>query len=144
MSTNDNALGLLPHGKEFRFLTRLLRLDPGKSGVAEYDLRGDEAFLPGHFPGAPLMPGVLLVEAAAQLAGVVAQSDPSIKPLAALKLSAIRNAKILGSAVPGETIQIEATVAGRFENLVQANAIANVNGKRILEASLTLGGEKSV
>src|ERR1043166_6075088 len=74
------ALAHLPHGPEFRFLDKLTALVPGQSGAGEYTLRGDENFLRGHFPGAPLMPGVLLVEAAAQLAGVVAQSDPSIPP----------------------------------------------------------------
>jgi 3-hydroxyacyl-[acyl-carrier-protein] dehydratase len=137
-----SALQLLPHGPEFRFLTRVTALEPGKSGRAEYDLRGDEPFLRGHFPGSPLMPGVLLVEAAAQLAGVVAQSDPALKPLANLKLAAIRNAKILGSARPGATIILEATIAGRFDHLVQVNASAISNGERILETTLTLSGDR--
>src|SRR5438477_373711 len=88
------ALRFLPHGPEFRFLDRLTSLDPGRSGTGEYRVRGDEPFLRGHFPGKPLFPGVLLVEAAAQLAGVVAQSDPVIAPLAGLKLTALRNVKI--------------------------------------------------
>ena len=70
------ALKFLPHGAEFRFIDRLTNLNPGENGAGEYTVRGDEAFLRGHFPGEPIFPGVLLVEAAAQLAGVVAQSDP--------------------------------------------------------------------
>ena len=66
-----DALSFLPHGPEFRFVDRLSALEPGASGAAEFTLRGDEPFLRGHFPGEPLMPGVLLVEAVAQLAGVV-------------------------------------------------------------------------
>ena len=134
------ALGALPHGPEFRFLDRLLSLVPGKEGTGEYLLRGDEPFLRGHFPGAPLMPGVLLVEAAAQLAGVVAQSDPAIAPLAGLKLTALRNVKILGSAHPGETIRLEARVVGRLANLIQAQATASVNGQTVLQADLVLSG----
>src|SRR3954469_10035578 len=122
-----SALEALPHGPEFRFIDRLLELQPGKRGVGEYLLRGDEPFLRGHFPGNPLFPGVLLVESAAQLAGTVAQSDPVIQPLAGLKLTAMRGVKILSSARPGETIRLEARILGRLGQLVQAQATATVN-----------------
>jgi 3-hydroxyacyl-[acyl-carrier-protein] dehydratase len=137
----QRALSRLPHGVEFRFLDRLMTLTPGQSGEGEYLVRGDEPFLRGHFPGEPLFPGVLLVEAAAQLAGVVAQSDPKIPPLAGLKLTALRNVKILGTAKPGETIQLEARATGRLANLVQVQATASVNGQVVLKADLVLSGE---
>jgi 3-hydroxyacyl-[acyl-carrier-protein] dehydratase len=136
-----HALDALPHGAEFRFIDRLIALDPGKSGAGEYLLRGDEPFLRGHFPGQPLMPGVLLVEAAAQLAGMIAQSDPNIAPLRNLKLTAIRGAKILGAAIPGEIIQLEAKIVARMGNLVQAQATARVNGRVILQTEVVLSGE---
>jgi 3-hydroxyacyl-[acyl-carrier-protein] dehydratase len=135
------ALASLPHGPEFRFLDRLLHLEPGKAGAGEYQARGDEPFLRGHFPGQPIVPGVLLVEAAAQLAGVVAQSDPAIPPLAGLKLTALRAVKILGTAKPGEIVKLHAEITGRLENLIQARATAAVNGNTILLAELTLSGE---
>src|SRR5262245_53633623 len=115
-----NELSFLPHRPEFRFVDQLVELTPGKIGVGEYRVRGDEPFLRGHFPGEPMFPGVLLIEAAAQLAGVVAQSDPSIPPMPGLKLTAVRNAKIPGTARPGETVRICAEVTGRLGNLVQA------------------------
>src|SRR5262245_18367661 len=139
----SQALKFLPHGPEFRFIDRLVALDPGKSGTGDYTLRGDEPFLRGHFPGTPLMPGVLLVEAAAQLAGTVAQSDPQIPPLPGLKLTAMRGVKILGTARPGETIRVEAKVTGRLGNLIQAQASASVDGRVVLQADLTLSGELS-
>ena len=77
-SSWKKSLDTLPHGPEFRFIDALTQLEPGKSGSGEYKVRGDEPFLRGHFPGQPIFPGVLLVEAAAQLAGTVAQSDPQI------------------------------------------------------------------
>ncbi len=135
------ALAALPHGPEFRFLDRLIALDPGRSGVGEYTVRGDEPFLRGHFPGQPLMPGVLLVEAAAQLAGVIAQCDPGLSPMAGLKLTALRAVKIFGSARPGEVIRIEARLTGRLGNLVQAQAAATVGSETVLQAELTLSGE---
>ena len=143
MSPLEQALTLLPHGPEFRFIERLCELDPGKSGIGEYTVRGDEAFLEGHFPGQPLFPGVLLVEAGAQLAGTVAQSDPHIPPMPGLKLTAIRNVKILGTARPGEVIQVEARVKGRLGNLVQAEVKAMVNGAVVMQGEVTLSGDRS-
>ena len=135
------ALELLPHGAEFRFIDRLTSLNPGESGAGEYTVRGDEAFLRGHFPGEPIFPGVLLVEAAAQLAGVVAQSDPKIPPLNNLKLTALRSVKIHGTARPGEIIHLEAKITGRLGTLVQAQATARVGAEIIvLTAELTLSG----
>ena len=118
-----------------------MALDPGKSGSGEYIVRGDEPFLRGHFPGQPLFPGVLLLEAAAQLAGTVAQSDPQITPLPGLKLTALRSVKILGTAKPGEILHLEARITGRLGNLIQAQATVSVNGQVVLQGELTLSGE---
>lgn len=136
----QKALQSLPHGPEFRFVDRLLKLTPGKEGVGEYLVRGDESFLRGHFPGTPLFPGVLLIEAAAQLAGMVAQSDPQLPPLPQLKLTAIRSAKIRGTARPGETLRIEACLTGRLGSLVQAQAAVFVADANVLSVELTLSG----
>jgi 3-hydroxyacyl-[acyl-carrier-protein] dehydratase len=136
----QSALSFLPHGREFRFVDRLLSLTPGTEGVGEYRVRGDEPFLRGHFPGEPLLPGVLLVEAAAQLAGVVAQSDPAIPPMPGLKLTALRSVKILGTARPGEIVRLAVRVTGRLGNLLQARAQAVVGGNVVMTAELTLSG----
>ena len=141
MTDINQALAFLPHGSEFRFIDRLLSLTPGKEGAGEYKVRGDEPFLRGHFPGQPLFPGVLLIEAAAQLAGVVAQSDPSIAPLSGLKLTAVRNAKIFGSAAPGETVHIKAAVLARLGSLIQARVTVSNAERPLLECELTLSGE---
>ncbi len=135
-----HALAALPHGPEFRFLDRLLTLEPGRSGSGEFTLRGDEVFLRGHFPGEPLLPGVLLLEAAAQLAGVVAQSDPAQPPLPGLKLTAVRGAKITGTAKPGETVVLEAQVIGRMGSLISARATARVGEFTVLQCEVTLAG----
>jgi 3-hydroxyacyl-[acyl-carrier-protein] dehydratase len=135
------ALALLPHGPEFRFVDRLLTLDPGQAGTGEHTVRADAPFLRGHFPGQPIFPGVLLVEAAAQLAGMVAQSDPNVPAMPGLKLTAIRNVKILGTAKPGEVICLSAKISGRFANLVQAQISASTNGQTILQGEVTLSGE---
>jgi 3-hydroxyacyl-[acyl-carrier-protein] dehydratase len=135
-----SALDFLPHGPEFRFIDRLIELTAGERGLAEYKVRGDEPFLRGHFPGQPIMPGVILLEAGAQLAGVVAQSDPSRTPLHDLKLTAIRGVKILGSAKPGEILQIESQITGRMAGLVQATFTVKVAATTIAQGEVTLAG----
>ena len=134
------ALHALPHGPEFRFIDALDELVPGHCATAHYLLRGDEAFLAGHFPDAPLMPGVLLIEAVAQLGGVAAQSHPTLPPVANLRLAAVLNAKITGSAQPGQTIHLHATVLGRLGALIQIEGSARVDSKIVLTTKLTLSG----
>ncbi|HEY3913787.1 MAG TPA: 3-hydroxyacyl-ACP dehydratase FabZ family protein [Verrucomicrobiae bacterium] len=136
----NDPLSHLPHGPEFRFLEKITAIEPGRSGAGEYIVHGDEPFLRGHFPGEPIFPGVLLIEAAAQLAGCVAQSDPKVAPLRDLKLTAVRAAKITGAARPGQTIRLTARVIARMGNLVQASATASVDGVTVLQTELTLAG----
>jgi len=141
----QNALKQLPHGAEFRFVDRLTALNPGQAGTGDYRIRGDEPFLRGHFPGDPLFPGVLLVEAIAQLAGVVAQTDPARPPLPGLKLTAIRAAKIMGTGKPGELIQLQAEITGRLEGLVQARGWARIHDQLVLQTDVVLsGGEREL
>jgi 3-hydroxyacyl-[acyl-carrier-protein] dehydratase len=134
------ALENLPHGPSFRFVDELTSLDPGHEGAAIYRIRGNEDFLTGHFPGQPMMPGVILIEAIAQLGGVVAQTDPVAGALADLRLTAVRAAKILGAAEPGETLEIQAKVEGRMGGLIQIDGSVNVAGKPIASARITLSG----
>lgn len=138
----STALEKLPHGPSFRFVDELTSLDPGREGSGIYQIRGGEDFLTGHFPGRPMMPGVLLIEAIAQLGGVVAQSDPAIPPLGDLRLTAVRAAKILGAAVPGETLEIHANVEGRMAGLVQIDGAVIVAGKLLASARITLSGSQ--
>jgi 3-hydroxyacyl-[acyl-carrier-protein] dehydratase len=134
------ALSSLPHGPEFRFVDHLVSLVPGKTGVGEYRVRGDEYYLRGHLPGEPILPGVLLVEAGAQVAGMVAQEDPANPSMPRLKLTALRAVKILGSARPGDTLRIEAIITGRLGFLVQAQVSASISGVTVMSAELTLSG----
>ena len=98
----DEALQALPHGPEFRFVDEVIALEPGKSAVGQWRLRDEASFFKGHFPGQPILPAVLMVEAIAQLAGVAAQCDPVVGALPDLRLTAIRTVKVYGTAVPGD------------------------------------------
>ena len=134
------ALKSLPHGSSFRFLDELLSLDPGVEAVASYRVRGDEAFLEGHFPGNPMMPGVILIEAIAQLGGVVIQTDRGNPPMSDLRLTGVRGAKILGAAVPGDLLEIRVKVEGRLGGLAQVAGEVHGPDGVLATAKVTLSG----
>lgn len=135
------VMRLLPHGPEFRFVDRMISLNSGVEGVGEYRVRGDEYYLRGHLPGEPILPGVLLVESAAQVAGIVAQEDPYNPRWPRLKLTALRGVKIFGSARPGQTLRIQAKVTGVLGDMIQAEVNAFIADAKVLSAELALSGD---
>ena len=137
---SQSELQLLPHGPEFRFIHELTTLEPGVSAVGTYSISGDEAFLAGHFPGQPIWPGVVMIEAIAQLGGVAAQSDPNQPKLADMRLTAIKNAKILGTAEPGATLTIEVKIEGRMGPLIQVSGSVSEGEIRLAKAIVMLSG----
>jgi 3-hydroxyacyl-[acyl-carrier-protein] dehydratase len=136
----QSALESLPHGPSFRFLDRLTELEPGVAAVAIYQVRGDEAFLEGHFPGQPMMPGVILLEAIAQLGGVVIQTDRVNPAMTDVRLTGVRAAKILGAAVPGDALQIRVKVEGRMGGLAQVEGDVHGPAGILASARITLSG----
>lgn len=137
------ALSSLPHGPEFRFLDEMVTLEPGVSATARWTLKGNEAFLAGHFPGHPLLPGVIMIESLAQLGGVLAQSDRGDNPLKNVRLTAVRQFKILGSIPPGETLTIHAKLDGVMPGLVQISGeITTGENTRLAVGSIILSGEE--
>lgn len=137
------ALSSLPHGSEFRFIDELVELIPGVSAKAVWKLKGDEGFLRGHFPGAPLMPGVLMIEALAQLGGILLQTRPGEAPLKNLRLTAVRQIKILGSITPGQSLHLSGALQGVLDTLGQVSGeIRDDAGNVILTGSVTLAGER--
>jgi len=137
------ALSALPHGPEFRFIDELTELVPGVSAKAVWKLKGGEEFLRGHFPGAPLMPGVLMIEALAQLGGILVQTRPGEAPLKNLRLTAVRQIKILGSITPGQSLHLSGSLQGMLDTLGQViGEIRDDAGNVIITGSVTLAGEK--
>lgn len=137
------ALSSLPHGSEFRFIDELVELIPGASATAVWKLKGDEEFLRGHFPGSPLMPGVLMIEALAQLGGILIQTRPGEAPLKNMRLTAVRQIKILGSIIPGQSLHLSGALQGMLDNLGQVSGeIRDDAGNVILTGAVTLAGER--
>lgn len=141
MTTTDPSASL-PHGPAFRFVDALTALEPGGSAIATYTVRGDEFFLPAHFPGHPILPGVIMIEAVAQLGGIIAQTDPERPLLRNLLLAAVQNARINGSAGPGKIIEIHARITGRMGGLVMVEGEVFADGTKLLSTRVTLGGEE--
>lgn len=137
------ALSSLPHGPAFRFIDELVEMLPGVSATARWTLKGDEAFLEGHFPGLPLLPGVIMIESLAQLGGILAQSDRGENPLKNLRLTAVRQFKILGSIPPGQTLTIHAKRDAVMPGLVQVSGeILTADGTKLATGSVVLSGEE--
>ena len=87
-----------------------------------------------------MMPGVILIEAIAQLGGVVVQTDPQHPAMADLRLTGVRAAKILGAAVPGNVLEIRAKVEGRLGGLVQIEGEVLGPASVLATAKVTLSG----
>lgn len=124
----------LPHGPGFRFVSRVTRLEAGASGAGVWDLSGAEAFFADHFPGRPVVPGVLMGEALAQLSGIIAFADSPGRQagIAALDL------RFLRPVVPPAQVEMETTVLNRVGPLVQFSVKAQVGGKTVVKGELSL------
>jgi len=137
------ALSSLPHGPSFRFIDEVVEIVPGVSATAHWSLKGNEAFLEGHFPGQPLLPGVIMIESLAQLGGVLAQSDRGDKPLKNVRLTAVRQFKILGTIPPGQTLILHARRDAVMPGLVQVSGeIFTADGTKLAAGSIVLSGEE--
>ena len=136
--TGSNPLDLLPHRAPFVFVDRILELEPGLRAVGLKTIAADEWYLRGHFPGNPLVPGVILVEALAQVAGIALNSE---QPDACCRtyLSAIRSAKFLRPVLPGEEITLVAQRRAQLGVVTQFAVTASVNGAIVAEGEVVLG-----
>src|SRR3954447_18513994 len=109
----------LPHRPPFVFVKELVRSEPGRSAECRTSFGPDEPFFAGHFPGNPLVPGVILTEALAQTAGIAAASGYAENARPLFLLSAIRAMKFLRAVRPGERIVLRAQKLAQVHDLLQ-------------------------
>jgi 3-hydroxyacyl-[acyl-carrier-protein] dehydratase len=125
----------LPHRYPMLLIDRITDLEPGRRAVGYKNISGNEPFFAGHFPGNPLMPGVLIIEALAQLGGT-AILEPGAFARKTPYLAGIDKAKFRRPVVPGDCLMMETVVLRSKLNIGWVAAEAKVDDKLICSAEL--------
>ncbi len=127
---------ILPHRYPFLLVDRVIEMEEGKKVVGIKNVTRNEEFFNGHFPGHPIMPGVLILEAMAQVAGVLMLGMPENRGRLAY-FAGINNAKFRRPVVPGDQLRLELEVSKIRGRLGIFRGIAMVDGQLATEADLT-------
>jgi 3-hydroxyacyl-[acyl-carrier-protein] dehydratase len=133
----QEIMGLLPHRYPFLLIDRIVEFEPTKRLVAIKNVTFNEEFFQGHFPGHPIMPGVLQVEAMAQAGGIIIMSETPDRESKLVVFTGIERAKFRRPVVPGDQLRIEVTVLSFRPRAGRIEGKATVDGKLVCEAILT-------
>lgn len=128
---------LLPHRYPFLLVDRVLELDPDRRIVAIKNVTINEPFFQGHFPGRPVMPGVLILEAMAQVGGVLAFKSVQVTGRPVVYLTGIDSAKFRKPVVPGDRLRFEVDVVKKRAPFWKMQAKAFVEDDVVCEAEVT-------
>ncbi len=125
---------LLPHRPPFLLVDRVVALEPFKRLVAWKNVTVNEPFFQGHFPGHPVMPGVLILEALAQAAALLGVASLRESKRKITYLMAIDRAKFRKMVVPGDRLELEVEVTKQKGSIWKENGVARVDGAVVAEA----------
>jgi 3-hydroxyacyl-[acyl-carrier-protein] dehydratase len=125
----------LPHRPPFLLLDTLVAIEPGVRASGRWTLRGDEWFFPGHFPGRPTTPGVLLLESIAQAGAVAVLSDPAFAGRLPL-FGGIERARFRRQVLPGDMVDVECEMTRLSARGGKGHGRASVSGALAVEADL--------
>lgn len=125
-------LARLPHRAPFLLVDAVTSFVFGERIEGYRDVRADEPWFGGHFPGNPILPGVLVLESLAQIGGLLAHES-------SMQLLAIDKAKLRRPVVPGERLELTAVLLQRYGTALKVRGEATVGGERVAEAELLLG-----
>jgi 3-hydroxyacyl-[acyl-carrier-protein] dehydratase len=126
---------IIPHRYPFLLVDRILEVEPGVRAVGIKNVTINEPFFAGHFPGYPVMPGVLIVEALAQVGGVAMLTLEANRGKLGL-FAGIDNVRFRGQVVPGDTLTLEMTLTRVKGSIAKGTAIARVGERIVTEGEL--------
>jgi len=134
-----DAVGILnsiPHRYPFMLVDRVLELEPGQRVVAIKNVTFNEPFFQGHFPGAPVMPGVLIIEAMAQAGAVLLLHDMADRNEKLVYFTGIDKARFRRPVGPGDQLRFTLEVLKLRRSTCKMRGLAEVDGKRVAEAEI--------
>lgn len=135
MLSNIEIQGIIPHRYPFLLVDKIIEIEPGKRAVGIKNVTVNEPFFQGHFPGNPIMPGVLIVEALAQTAGIATAIQEEGKGKLGL-FASIEQLKFKNPVIPGDTLRLEAEILTNRMGVVKAKVKATVDGKMAAEGEI--------
>ena len=133
--SSEEILGLLPHRFPFALVDRVINHVPGKKAVALKNVTINEPQFQGHFPGRPLMPGVLIVESMAQVGGIIVTQMPDL-PKGLFVFAGINNVKFRRPVVPGDQLIITCELLS-----IKRQRFGKVKGEAHVDGNLVCSGE---
>ena len=133
----QEILGYLPHRYPFLLIDRVVEFERAKRLVAIKNVTANEPFFQGHFPGHPIMPGVLVIEAMAQAGGIIMAYELEDRDKRLVVFTGIERAKFRRQVIPGDQLRIEVDVLAFRSRAGRTLGRAYVDGKLACEATLT-------
>jgi len=132
-----DIMGIIPHRYPFLLVDRIIELEPGRRAVGLKAVTANEPQFTGHFPERPIMPGVLIVEALAQTAGVAVMTLEGYRGKLGL-FAGIDDCRFRRMVIPGDTLRLEVTVEKLRGMFGRVRAVASVEGEVAAEATLSI------
>jgi 3-hydroxyacyl-[acyl-carrier-protein] dehydratase len=133
----DEIKAILPHRHPFLMVDRLLELDPGNRAVGIKQVTATEPWVPGHFPGNPILPGVLVAEALAQVAAVIFLTE-NVEHAdgRALYLVGLDGMRFRKPVRPGDTLKLDVTALNKRRRMWTFSAVATVDDVKVANGTL--------
>ena len=140
----NEIMTILPHAYPFLLVDRIIEIEPGKRIVGIKNVTYNEPFFPGHFPGRPIMPGVLIVEAMAQTSGVLVFNSLAEEERDKLVyFLGMDNVKFRKPVIPGDQLRLESEITKHRQSIWGFKGKALVDGKLVAEAEfMAMLGDK--